>query len=189
MNDTQLIFITIGLISLFLIYQALRIFIKAYRCKTITEFPLENGEQNITFQKSGLYTISFIGARHVNFQRGFQLKMTSKSGAPIHLNQSIPQFTFRSKGIYGVTCWSFSIDSPRECDIVLSNIENLAFSQSQLSLKRIFTKEEPPKFVKVLIKEGITTFERLVSIIGLVLGVNGLGWGIMIGVFNMFDNI
>ncbi|MBF4984585.1 hypothetical protein FNJ87_09685 [Nonlabens mediterrranea] len=60
-------------------------------------------------------------------------------------------------------------------------------SQFVLPLNGLLDHQADNSHLKIRIKEAIPSWQRLFSILGLVLGINGLTWGIMIGVFNIFS--
>ncbi|WP_405368128.1 hypothetical protein [Nonlabens sp. Asnod2-A12] len=189
MSNTQLLFLGLGLISILLLYYSIIIFIKAYRCKQIAEFALDTQAHDIIFNAAGFYKISFIGCRHIKIGSTTINLFHSQTNESIPLKVSFPNVVTRSNGVYGVEYWSFKISQPGTYTLKMEHITDVKSYQSQLLIKNLFSKPTNSQFLKIRIKEGLTILERISSIVGLVLGVNGLASGIMIGIFNLFDQV
>lgn len=189
MSNTQLLFLGIGLISILLLYYSIKIFIKAYRCKQVAEFALDTQAHEIVFNAAGFYKISFIGCRHIKIGSATISLFHSQNNQSIPLKVSFPKIVTRSNGVYGVEYWSFKISEPGTYTLKMDHITDVKSYQSQLLIKNLFSKNTESINLKIRIKEGLTILERISSILGLVLGVNGLAWGMIIGVFNGFDKL
>lgn len=184
----QLLFIGIGLMSLVMLYYSIKYLIKSYRCKTIIEFPLDSIKHELEFKTIGLYSFCFIGAKHVSNDGTFNAMIYNRNNVSVRLNTSFPNYTFRKKGIYGIEFYKFRIKEAGRYTLQLTNHTGLKVNQSMLPIGRLLQNDSDTSHLKVRIKQTISSWERFVSIVGLVLGVNGLAWGIMIGVFNVFSN-
>jgi len=189
LSYTQLLFLGIGLISILLLYYSIRVFIKAYRCKQIAEFALDTQAHDILFNTAGFYKISFVGCKHIKIGSATISLFHPQTNESIPLKVSFPNIVTRFNGVYGVEYWSFKINRPGTYTLKMDHITDVKSYQSQLLIKNLLSKPTDSQFLKIRIKEGLTILERISSILGLVLGVNGLAWGIMIGIFNLFDKV
>ncbi|GAK97898.1 hypothetical protein JCM19294_1520 [Nonlabens tegetincola] len=182
----QLTFILIGTIGLLLLIYSIRILIKSRKNKLVAEFTLDSESKEIQLDSNVLYSLSFLGAGFIDDQGKFRAELKSESGNLVKLNKTFPNYRFRKNGKLGLEYWHFSIDNSGKYILTFENLNDLIAKHSMLISKRMFQKEISPNNIKILLKEAVSTKNRLFSIVGLVIGVNALIWGILIGFTNAF---
>ncbi|MFC0604136.1 hypothetical protein [Winogradskyella pulchriflava] len=152
----------------------------------MTEFTLDSESKEIQLNSTGLYSLSFLGAGFVDNQGKFGAELKSENGKLIKLNKTFPNYRFRKNGTIGLEYWHFEISESGKYILTFENLNDLIAKHSMLISKRMFQKKINPKNLKILLKETISTKNRLFSIVGLVIGVNAVIWGILIGLTNAF---
>ncbi|EAS19235.1 hypothetical protein BBFL7_02133 [Flavobacteria bacterium BBFL7] len=187
MTPLQLLFIGIGLLSIIILYYSIHFFIKAHKCKTVIEFPVNSNTHNLEFKTSGLFSLCFIGTKNISSDGSFKAMIYSSDFASITLKPTFPNWTFKEKGVYGVEYFKFKIKKTGYYTLDLKNHNGLKTSHFVLPLNGLSDYQTDNSHLKIRIKQAVPSSQRLFSILGLVLGINGLTWGIMIGVFNIFS--
>lgn len=187
MAPLQFLFVAIGIISIILLYYSIHFFIKARKCKTIIEIPVDSNTHNLEFKTSGLFSLCFIGTKNISSDGSFKAMIYSSDFASITLKPTFPNWTFKEKGVYGVEYFKFNIKKTGYYTLDLKNHNGLKTSQFVLPLNGLLDHQTDNSHLKIRIKQTVPSWQRLFSILGLVLGINGLTWGIMIGIFNIFS--
>ncbi len=182
----QLTFIFIGIIGILLLVYSIRILIKSSKNKLVAEFTLDSESKEIQLNSNVLYSLCFLGAGFIDNQGKFGAELKSESGNLIKLNKTFPNYRFRKNGKLGLEYWHFEIDKSGKYILTFENLNDLIAKHSMLISKRMFQKKINTNNLKILLKETISTKNRLFSIVGLVIGVNALIWGILIGLTNAF---
>ena len=182
----QLTFIFIGIIGILLLIYSIRILIKSSKNKLVAEFTLDSESKEIQLNSTGLYSLCFLGAGFVDNRGKFDAELKAENGNLIKLNKTFPNYRFRKNGKLGLEYWNFEIDKSGKYILTFENLNDLIAKHSMLISKRMFQKEISPNNLKILLKETISTKNRFFSIVGLVIGVNALIWGILIGLTNAF---
>lgn len=182
----QLIFIFIGIIGILLLIYSIRILIKSSKNILVAEFTLDSESKEIQLNSTGLYSLCFLGAGFVDNQGKFSAELKAENGNLIKLNKTFPNYRFRQNGTLGLEYWQFEIVKGGKYILTFENLNDLIAKHSMLMSKRMFQKKINPENLKVLLKETISTKNRLFSILGLVIGANALIWGILIGLTNAF---
>ncbi len=182
----QLAFIGLGIIGILLLVFSIQILIKSGKNKQISEFTLDNETKVIEFNSIGLYSICFLGAGFIENPGKFCGELKSESGNLIQLHQTFPHYRFRKNGKLGLEYWTFEINEKGKYTLTFKYLNELIAKKSMLSSKRIFQKNIQADSLKVILKETIPIKSRIFSIIGLVIGINALIWGIVIGFTEIF---
>ncbi|TXD81295.1 hypothetical protein ESY86_17400 [Subsaximicrobium wynnwilliamsii] len=79
--------------------------------------------------------------------------------------------------------WTFKANHSGTYKLNLKNLEEFLEANPFLKSKKPFSnRKTETKKLKILIKQSISTKDRLISIIGLALGINGLFWGLILGI-------
>jgi hypothetical protein len=182
----QLTFIFIGIVGILLLIYSIRILIKSSKNKQVAEFALDSENKIIELNSTGLYSICFLGAGYVDNQGKFRAELKSENGNLIKLNKTFPNYRFRQSGKLGLEYWNFEINKEGKYTLTFKNLTDFIAKESMLISKRMFQKNINPESLKILLKETIPTKNRIFSIIGLVIGVNALIWGILIGLTDVF---
>ncbi len=179
----QIIFLLIGIIGLIMFYYGFRIFIKKYRCKTaIAELDFNENSTDINFKKSGLYSISFIGGSYANNTGNLDVTITNDN-EDVEIVEKLIKGSFLYNNKIGTEFYQFEIENPGLYKMQFYNIDNLELKQSKLVSKRSFQNNLPIENIRVIVKEAITNFKYIFSILLMVFGFNIAGWG-MILAFN-----
>ncbi|WP_188655205.1 hypothetical protein [Yeosuana aromativorans] len=183
----QLTFIFIGIIGILLLIYSVRILIKSSKNKQLAEFNLDCETKQIELNSNGLYSLCFLGAGFVGNQGKFKAELKSENGNLIKLNKTFPNYRFRQNGTIGLEYWNFEINKKGKYTLTFKNLTDLIAKKSMLSSKRRFQNNIKTDSIKILLKETIPTKNRIFSIVGLVIGINALIWGILIGLTNAFE--
>ncbi len=168
-----------------LIY-SIRILIKSIKNKQLAEFNLDSESKIIELNSNGLYSLCFLGAGFIDNQGKFNAELKSENGNLVQLNKTFPNYRFRQNGELGLEYWNFQIDEIGKYILTFKNLTDLIAKKSMLSSKRLFQKNIKSDSLKILLKETMPTKNRFFSIIGLVIGINAVIWGILIGLTNAF---
>ncbi len=183
----KLLFIFIGLLGLILLIYSIIILYKMSRTKKIVEFPLDSETRSLELNATGLFSICILGAGFTHNRGSFSAELKTENGRLIKLNQDLYGYRFRQKGVIGLEYYHFKINETGKHTLVFKNLKDLSAKKSMLYSKRIFQKEIDSKFLKIIVKETVTTTNRMFSIIGLVVGTNALAWGILLGLTDLFS--
>jgi len=183
----QLTFIFIGIFGILLLTYLIRILIKSSKNKLVAEFILVSESKEIELNSTGFYSLCFLGAGFVDNQGKFNAELKSENGNLIKLNKTIPNYRFKMNGTLGLEYWHFEIVEGGKYILTFENLNDLIAKHSMLISKRKFQQNINPKNIKILLKETISAKNRLFLIVGLVIGVNALIWGILIGLTNTFE--
>ncbi|PJE42160.1 MAG: hypothetical protein CUR32_04990 [Flavobacterium sp.] len=182
-ENMQIIFLLIGIFGLIMFYYGFTIFLKKYKCKTpIAELDFNENSNEIYFNQIGLYSISFIGGNYANNIGNLDVRIT-KDKEDVEIFEKVMKSSFLYKNNIGTEFYQFKIENPGIYKMQFSNINDLELKQSKLASKRLFQNNLPIENVGVLVKEAITNFKYISSILLMVFGFNIAGWG-MILAFN-----
>ncbi|WP_405292659.1 hypothetical protein [Algibacter sp. Ld11] len=182
----QLTFIFIGIVGILLLIYSIRILIKSSKNKQVAEFALDSEIKLIELNSTGLYSLCFLGARFLDNKGKFSAELKSENGNVIKLNKTFPNFPFTQNGERGLEFWNFEISEKGKYILTFKNLTDLIAKESMLISKRMLQKNIKPESLKILLKETIPTKNKVFSIIGLVLGVNAMIWGVLIGLTDIF---
>lgn len=182
----QLTFIFVGIIGILLLIYSIRILIKSNKNKFIAELTVDYESKKIQLNSRGLYSLCFLGAGFIENKGNFNAELKSENGNLVKLNKTFMNYRFRKNGKLGLEYWHFEIDKEGEYILTFENLNDLIAKHSMLISKRIFQKNINPENLKILLKKTISTKSRFLSIVSLVIGINALIWGVLIGVLNVF---
>ncbi len=182
----RLISIIIGITGVVILVYSIWILIKSRNNKLVSQFTLNSKINEIQLHSTGLYSICILGAGFVNDKGKFDVELKSDNGNLIELNKPIFKYRFRKKGILGLEYYQFKINKSGKYFLNFMNQNDLVAKHSMLISKRIFQGRINPNNLKVLVKETISTRDRLISIAGFIIGMNAVIWGILVGFFNLF---
>lgn len=182
----QLTFIFVGIIGILLLIYSIRILIKSSKSKFIAELTLDSESKKIQLNSRGFYSLCFLGAGFIENQGKFGAELKSENGNLVKLNKTFPNYRFRQNGKLGLEYWHFEIDKAGKYILTFENLNDLISKDSMLISKRRFQKNINPENLKILLKETISTRSRFLSIVGFVIGINALIWGVLIGLLNVF---
>ncbi|WP_167597979.1 hypothetical protein [Leeuwenhoekiella sp. ZYFB001] len=182
----QLTFIFIGIIGILLLIYSIRILIKSSKNRQLAEFNLDSQTKQIELKSNGLYSLSFLGVGFIDNQGNFKAELKSENGNLIKLNKTFPNYRFRQNGTIGLEYWSFEINKKGKYTLTFKNLNDLIAKKSMLSSKRMFQNNIKTDPIKIIVKKTTAIETRIFSIIGLVIGINALIWGILIGLTNVF---
>ncbi|ARN77568.1 hypothetical protein BST97_05950 [Nonlabens spongiae] len=182
-----MISILIGITGVIILAYSIWILIKSRNNECVNQFTFNSEINEIQLHSTGLYSICILGASFVNDQGKFDAELKSDSGNLIELNKPIFKYRFRKKGILGLEYYQFEISKSGKYFLSFKNQNELVAKHSMLISKRIFQKRINPNSLKVLVKETISTRDRMISIVGLVIGINAVIWGILAGFLKIFE--
>lgn len=165
---------------------SIRILFKASKNKHLPEFTLDSDTKLIDLKSNGLYSLCFLGAGFIDNRGKFNAELKSENGNLIKLNKTFPNYRFRHNGELGLEYWNFEINQIGKYSLTFKNLADLIAKKSILSLKKNVSENIKTDSLKILLKETISTKNRIFSIVGLVIGINALIWGILIGLTNVY---
>lgn len=183
----QITFILIGIISLLVLIYSIKLFIKQFKLKEIAIFDLIEKNKNFELVESGIHSICIIGLSSDFTVSDLKASIIKPNGKEINLTENKIRYSYLRKRIKTFEQWSFKSNHSGTHKLVLKNLEKFLSINSFLKSKKPFSNRIT-KTLKVLVKQSVSTKHRLVSIVGLILGINGLFWGIILGTnLNIFQ--
>lgn len=180
-------FILLGLFGLAIFIWSAIALIKAKKSKRIVLFPLNSEKKILTFDETGLYSISFLGAGYIKNINATLTSSELDNKVPVKLNRLFPSYRYKLNGELGLEYWNFTIEHAGSYNLRFQNLERLIARSSVLRYKIPFQKQIEADSLKILVKKAIPPVYRVISIIGLVLGANAMAWGVLIGLFDVFN--
>ncbi len=173
----QIVFFLIGIVGLVLFIFGGKMLIEKYRNKIIGELTVTENE--INFEKTGLYSICIVGGGYANNLGNFEAKITN-NGAELDTTEKQLKFKFRHKGRLATEFYQFEIENPGVHKIVLKNSEDLEVKESMLVSKRLFQKRLPVEKIGIIVKETSSSSKFIIGLLMTIFGFNIAGWGIVL---------
>jgi len=170
LNSNRWLFYFIGITGVLLLVISFSALEKVLRIKPIISFDLANVKQRLSIKKSGLYSISLLGAGYVE-ENNFIIIIRSASGKTIEHKTLSPRLRSRFKNRICLDLYYFFIKEIGDYHLEFSNINSLKAKQSMLSSKRIFQESIIPSHLTILIKEAIKPSSYVIALVGFLLGV------------------
>lgn len=185
----QLTFIFIGIISLLVLIYSVRLFIRQLKLKEIVVFDLIERTKSFEIVESGIHSICIFGLSSDFTVSELKVSLSTPNGKEINLTKNKIRYSYLRKGIRTFEQWSFKAHHSGTHKLNLKNLEEFLSKNPFLTSQKPFSnRKTETKSLKILVKQSVSTKHRLISIIGLVLGVNGLFWGIIMGINpNIFE--
>lgn len=180
----QLIFLFIGFISLFILIYSINLLIKQFKLKEIAIFDI--GEVNKSFKivENGIHSVSIIGLSSDLTVDGLNAEINLPNGKEITLVKNKMRYSFHWKRTIAFEQWNFKTNFKGIHKLTLGNLEEFLLENPILKSRKPFSKRKAEtRTLKILIKQSLSTKHRLILIIGLVIGINGLFWGLLIGIY------
>ncbi|CAM3810594.1 GOLD domain-containing protein [Flavobacterium gelidilacus] len=174
----QIIFLLAGIIGLIMSFFGSKMLIEIYKNKIISELKLTENE--INFDKIGLYSICVVGGGYSNNLGNFETKITSKGIIIINTVESKPKFKFHYKGRLANEFYKFEIENPGIYNIKINNIEHLEVKESMLFSKRYFQKKLPTEKIGLIVKETSPNSKFIIGLLMTILGLQIAVWGILL---------
>ena len=154
-----------------------KILLQKYRSKIIGELKITENE--INFEKSGLYSICVVGGGYANNQGSFEAIITNNETELDTIEKDL-KFKFRHKGKLATEFYQFEIENPGIHKIVFKNVEDLEVKESMLVSKRLFQKKSPIEKIGFIVKESSSSTKFIIGLLMTVFGFNIAGWGIIL---------
>ncbi|WP_322548936.1 hypothetical protein [Flavobacterium psychraquaticum] len=173
----QIIFLLVGIIGLVMSVFGSKMLIEIYKNRIISELKLTENE--INFDKIGLYSICVVGGGYSNNLGNFETKITSK-GLKINTVERKPKFKFHYKGRLANEFYKFKIENPGIYNIKIINIEDLEVKESMLFSKRFFQKKLSTEKIGIIVKETSPNSKFIIGLIMTILGFNFASLGIIL---------
>ena len=182
----QVTFLFIAIIGLTLVIYGIKLLIKELKLKEVAEFDLIDQTKSIDINKTGLYSINFIGIGHkykFRANKAFDLSIIQPNGKNLKKINPNVNYHFIRKGKICIEIWRF--------DVIQKGIHRIEFiGLSEFIKKNPFIKSDEflikRKFetskLKVLVKESVPGTNRFLMILSMVIGINAFFWGILIGI-------
>jgi hypothetical protein len=176
----QIIFLLIGIIGLVMFFFGVKMLIEKYRDKIISEIKLTENE--IKFEKVGLYSICVVGGGYANNMGNFKVKIAN-DGTELNTIEKHLKFKFHHKGRLATEFYQFEVENPGIHKIIFKNIEDLEVKESMLFSKRLFQKKLPIEKIGLIVKETSSSTNFIIGLLMTTLGLQIAVWG-MILAFN-----
>ena len=182
----QIFFFPLASIGLILTIYSIRLWLKEFNLKEISEFNLIDQPKTIEFKEVGLYSINLIGIGlkyRSRAKNSFRLSITQPSGKPLKLINPNSNFHFKRKGKMGIEVWRFDVAEKGIHNIEFIGLadflkKNPFIKSDELLIERKFETDK----LKVLIKESVSSWNRPIMIISLLIGINAFFWGLLLGI-------
>ena len=176
----RITFVLIGIIGLIVLIYSIILLFKQIKLKEIAVFDLVEKPKEFVILKSGIHSICLIGLNS-NFKlSGLEARLSSPNGKDSTLKENRIKYSYFRKGEKTFEQWNFKSDQIGIHKLNFKYLEDfLSRNQFITSTNPLRGKKVETKSLKVLIKQSVSIKARFITIFGLVLGVNGLFWGIM----------
>lgn len=174
----QIILISISLIGLLMVFFGLKFLIRI-RTKTITELEFSETPNEVIFNKIGTYSICFVGGGYANNIKNFIVNI-NKDEDEIYAIEKLMKFRFDHKGRLATEFYQFEIKNEGKHIIKFNNIQDLEVKDSSLMSTRIFQTKKSTDNIGVLIKETSSSWNFIIGLLMLVLGVLISVWGLIL---------
>jgi hypothetical protein len=181
----QLVFLLIGIIGLIMFIFGIKILIEYLRNKISSELKLTENE--INFEKVGIYSICVVGGGYANNLGTFEAKITHNE-TEINTIEKQLKFKFHYKGRLATEFYMFRIEFPGMHKISIKNIEDLEVKESMLFSKRLFQKKLPIEKIDLIIKETSSSSRFIIGLIITILGINIATWGFIFAYYPQLFN-
>ena len=179
----QIIFLFIGIISLLLLIYSIKLVINQLRLKEISVFNLTEKPKNFEITKSGIHSICMIGISSDFKISGLDASIITPNGKQIDLTENLISYSYLRKRVKTFEQWNFKTSHNGKHTLIIKNLEDYISRNPILkSRKPLSNRKTETKSLKILVKQSVSIKHRLISIVGLVLGVNGSFWGIILGI-------
>lgn len=173
----QIIFLLIGIVGLVMFFFGGKILIEKYRNKIIAELKLT--ENDINFEKKGLYSICIVGGGYANNLGNFDAKITNKEIELDTIEKPL-KFKFYHKGRLATEFYQFEVENPGIHKIIFKNFEDLEVKESMLISKRLLQRKLPIEKIGIIVKETSSSSNFIIGLLMTVFGFNIAGWGIIL---------
>lgn len=173
----QIIFLLIGIVGLVMFFFGSKILIEKYRNKIISELKLTENE--INFEKVGLYSICVVGGGYANNLGNFEAKIMS-NGIELDTIEKQLKFKFHHKGRLATEFYQFEVENPGIHKIIFKSFEDLEVKESMLVSKRLFQKKLPIEKIGIIVKETSLSSNFIIGLLMTIFGFNIAGWGIIL---------
>jgi hypothetical protein len=179
----QLTFLFIGIISLLVLLYVIKLLIENLRLKEITVFELTEKQKDFEIVKTGIHSICIIGLSSDFKVSELQANISTPNGEQIKLTENTIRYSSLRKGVKIFEQWKFTTHQHGTHTLNLTNLEEFLSKNPLLTSQKVFSNRQiETKSLKVLIKQSVSTKDRLIMILGFVFGINGLFWGVTIAI-------
>lgn len=179
----QIIFIFIGIISFPLLIYSIKLVINQLKLKEIIVFDLTEKTKDFQITKNGIHSICMLGISSDFKISGLEASIITPNGKQINLTENLIRYSSLRKRVKIVEQWKFETNQKGKYTLSITNLDDYISRNPILTSGKLFSNRKiETKSLKILVKQSVSTKHRLISIIGLVLGINGSFWGIMLGI-------
>ena len=175
----QIVFLSIGILGLFMFYFGAKTLIKKYKSKAIAETNLSENISELTIEKKGLYAVCIVGGGHAENKGDFDLYI-SNNGNQLDVYEKQMKYKFRHNGKLATEFYQFEVENSGNYKFEFKNIADLQVKESMLSPIRILQNKLPENKIGIVIKETMPIPKFIIGLLMTVFGFNIAGWGVIL---------
>jgi hypothetical protein len=178
----QFIFLSMMLIGTLAAFIGLKYILRFYRARAIFEAGLHDGEFAFEVEKKKRYGVFIIGGFYLSSAAGYGVRIREKHGQEIPMRTSAfkTRLLFQSRRIME---YQYFEAEPGSYILTQEGSENLHVKRHRHPFFRLFTSPLSKDRLGILIREVISPLQFGLSIVGVVLGLQCLLWGIILWFF------